>query len=208
VEAQKLAVAEAELKLKATQQRTGLVQLNSQMDAAVRSVTQLRAELTAREVRLETLLAGATEQNPDVVRLRVELTSLRAQIRKAETGSAGSSGVPRLGPGNAPAAGLEYLRSLREFQYHESLYETLSKQYEAARLDEAKEAPLVQVVDAAIPPEHRNPKRRGWILFSGAASLGLFGACLAVIRHLLAAPANREKLLGIRRALWPGAKPK
>jgi tyrosine-protein kinase Etk/Wzc len=204
VQAQKQAVTEAETAMKATQERTGLVQIGSQMDAAVRTVAQLRAETTAREVRLETLRSGATEKNPDVVRLRVELDSLRDQLRKAESGSSGGSGAQRLGPANAPAAGLAYSRSLREFQYEETLFESLSKQYEAARLDEAKEAPLVQVVDSAIPPEQRNPKRRVWIVLFGAGCLGLFGACLAVLRHLLSTPGNTEKVFAIRRAFWLG----
>jgi tyrosine-protein kinase Etk/Wzc len=204
VQAQKQTLTEAEMAMKATQERTGLVQLNSQMDAAVRTVAQLRAEVTAREVRLETLRAGATENHPDVVRLRVELDSLREQMRKAESGSSDGSGAVRLGPANAPTAGLAYLRSLREFQYQEALFQTLSKQYETAKLDEAKEAPLVQVVDAAIPPEQRDPKRRVWMVFFGACCLGLSGACLAVFWYLLTMPDNREKLVAIRRALWSG----
>lgn len=200
--AQKQALDDSEIELKATQEQTGLLHLNSQMDSAVRTVAQLSAEVTAREVKLETLRAGATEQNPEVVRLRVELDSLRGQLRKAEAGTGVGSGIQRLGRANAPAAELSYLRSLRKFQYNETLFESLSKQFEAASLDEAKEAPLVQVVDPAVPPEQRNPKRRPAIIAFGAACLGLFGACIAVCRHLLWAPANTEKLRAIRHALW------
>ena len=200
LQSQKQAVVEAENAMKATQERTGLMQVNSQMDAAVRTIAQLRAEMAAREVRLETLRAGATEKNPEVVRVRVELDSLREQLRRAESG-AGGGGAPRLGTATAPAAGLAYLRSLREFQYHENLFESLSKQYEAARLDEAKEAPLVQVVDPAVAPEERNPKRRVWIVLFGAASFGVLGACLALFRHLASAPENAAKLAAIGQAL-------
>lgn len=194
------AVAEAEAAMKATQEQTGLIQVNSQMDVLVRTIAQLRAEITVREVLLETLKAGATDKNPEVVRLRVELDSLRGQLRSAEAGSKGG----QIGPANAPAAGLAYMRKLREFQYHETLYETLGKQYEAARLDEAKEAPMVQVVDRATPPEEANPKHRLWMVLFGMISFGIFGGCLGIALHFLEAPDRAARLREVRLALWPG----
>jgi uncharacterized protein involved in exopolysaccharide biosynthesis len=200
MEAERRAVAEAEAEMKATQEKTGLIQVSSQMDAAVRTIAQLRAEITVREVLLETLKAGATEQNPEVVRLRVELDSLRGQLRSAEAGS----NAGRIGPGNAPAAGMAYMRALREFQYHETLFETLAKQYEAARLDESKEAPMVQVVDRAVPPEEANPKNRVWMVLFGMLSFGIFGACVAIGAHFLGTPDRSARLREVRVALWPG----
>lgn len=200
LEAQRRAVSEAEAAMKATQERTGLIQVSSQMDVVVRSIAQLRAEITSREVWLDTLKSGATDKNPEVIRLRVELQSLRAQLANAEAGSQSR----RIGPANAPAAGLAYMRALREFQYHETLLESLSKQYEAARLDEAKEAPLVQVVDRAAPPEERNPKRRLWMVLLGTLSFGVFGACLALALHSMAAPSRAARLREVRTAFWPG----
>jgi tyrosine-protein kinase Etk/Wzc len=200
VQAERQAVAEAEAAMKATQERTGLIQVSSQMDVVVRTIAQLRAEITLREVMLDTLKSGATDKNPEVIRLRVEMDSLRAQLRNAEAGSQ----TRQIGPANAPAAGLAYMRALREFQYHETLFESLSKQYEAARLDEAKEAPLVQVVDRASPPEELNPKNRLWMVLFGTLSFGMFGACLAIALHFLAAPERAAQLRQIRMAFWPG----
>ena len=200
VQAERQAVAEAEAAMKATQERTGLIQVSSQMDVVVRTIAQLRAEITLREVLLDTLKSGATDKNPEVVRLRVELESLRGQLQNAEAGSK----ARQIGPANAPAAGLAYMRTLREFQYHETLFESLSKQYEAARLDEAKEAPLVQVVDRASPPEELNPKHRVWMVLFGTISFAMFGACLAIASHFLEAPERAARLRLVRMAFWPG----
>ena len=52
--------------------------------------------------------------------------------------------------GRVAAANLEYLRVARELKYHESLYDFLARQLEAARIDEAKNAVMVQVVDRAV----------------------------------------------------------
>jgi tyrosine-protein kinase Etk/Wzc len=56
-----------------------------------------------------------------------------------------------------PAAGLEYIRKERDVQYHQTLYDLLARQLEAARIDEAKASPTVQMVD---PPQV--PKLRSW----------------------------------------------
>jgi uncharacterized protein involved in exopolysaccharide biosynthesis len=200
LQTERKAVADAEAAMKATQERTGLIQVSSQMDVAVRTIAQLRAEITVREVLLDTLKSGATDKNPEVVRLRVEVESLRAQLASAEAGGR----AKQIGPGNAPAAGLAYMRALREFQYHETLFESLGKQYEAARLDEAKEAPLVQVVDRATPPEELNPKNRAWMVLFGTLSFGLFGACLAIALHYLETPDRAARLREVRTAMWRG----
>jgi len=200
---EKEALSDAEAAMKATEEHTGIVQVSSQMELLVRTIAQLRAEITVREVLLETLKAGATDKNPEVVRMQVELDSLRAHLHQLESGSRpGQAGPPALAPANAPAMGLAYLRRLREFQYHEALFESLGKQYEAAKLDEAKEAPVVQVVDPAVPPEEGNPKRRLWIVLFGAVSFGIFGGCLAIWLHFMSDPARAGGIRALRRALW------
>lgn len=60
-----------------------------------------------------------------------------------------------------PRTSLNYPEALRNFKFHEGIYDVLIRQYETARLDEAKEAPMVQVLDKADPPENAvNQKRR------------------------------------------------
>ena len=75
-----------------------------------------------------------------------------------------------------PDASLEYIRKLRDVKYHETLFELLAKQYEVARLDEAKQAPVIQVVDRAVTPDKSSRMSRSgllvvWIITSFALSL-------------------------------------
>ena len=56
---------------------------------------------------------------------------------------------------------------LRDLKYHETLFELLSKQYEAARIDESKASPPIQVVDAAIPPDKKSGPLRSLIIVVG-----------------------------------------
>ena len=48
------------------------------------------------------------------------------------------------------------MRKLRDVKYYETIFEILARQFEVAKLDEAKQGAIIQVVDAAIPPDKRS----------------------------------------------------
>lgn len=180
VEGEKIALSKAEDFLRETQQKTGIVEVSGQAQVVIASVAQLRAEIAMREVALQRLRAGATSQNPEVMGQETELASLRSQLSKLERGGSGQrSGDPLIPVANVPKAGLDYVRALREVKYHETLFEVLSKQYEAARIDEAKEAPVIQVVDYAIPPERKSGPPRTLIATFGLLLSG-FAGCVCI----------------------------
>jgi uncharacterized protein involved in exopolysaccharide biosynthesis len=171
LQAVKESLIAAEMDLKSTQQKTGLVQVSSQAEAAIRSVAQTRAEIMLREVGLQRLRAGATAQNPEVVRTETEISALRGQLSQLES-TQSHAGDPLLPPSMLPNSALEYLRRAREVRYQEAIFEALAKQYEAAKIDEAKQAPVIQVVDQAVPPDLRSwPKRRLFVVFGAAIAL-------------------------------------
>ena len=93
-----------------------------------------------------------------------------------------------------PAAGLEYLRRLRELKYHEFLFEILSKQYEAARIDESQVAPALQLVDAAIAPDKKSGPPRGLIVLLGLFITGAVASIIVYAREGNGTPTAAEKL--------------
>jgi uncharacterized protein involved in exopolysaccharide biosynthesis len=180
---EKTALADAEVALKKNQESSGLVLPAGQGEALIRSTAQLRAELASREVELESLRTFATEQNPRVETAQREMAALRDQIHKLEA-SGGSEGIT-VTANRLPAAELDYVRKLRDVKYHETLLELLAKQYEAAYIDEAKSAPVIQVVDRAIVPDKKSWPPRA--IFISAAAIGsLFLAVVIALtrRHL------------------------
>jgi uncharacterized protein involved in exopolysaccharide biosynthesis len=69
---------------------------------------------------------------------------------------------------------MEYLRKLRQLKYNETLYELLVKQFELAKLDEARDAVVLQVIDQAVPPERKSrPKRALIVLLATVMALFL-----------------------------------
>ncbi|HEX8985531.1 MAG TPA: Wzz/FepE/Etk N-terminal domain-containing protein [Bryobacteraceae bacterium] len=176
---EKDAVADAEIALKNTQQSSGLLFPTGQSEVAIRSIAQLRAEIAAREVQRESMRAYATDDHPQVRLLEREIAALREQLGRLDTGN-GERGALALPATKLPDAGLAYIRKLRDLRYHEALYEILAKQYEAARIDEAKLAPVIQVIDSAVVPDTKSwPPRTLFVLGSGC--LALLCACAFVL---------------------------
>jgi tyrosine-protein kinase Etk/Wzc len=157
-------LANAELALKQTQEKTGLILLDSQSRAMISSLTTLRAAIAAQEVKVQAMRSFATAENPDLVIAEQELASMRAQLDKLERGQ-GKRSIADVPIENVPTAGLEYVRKYRDVKYHEALFELLAKQYEAAKIDEAKDALIVQQMDKATRPERRSwPPRTAIVL--------------------------------------------
>lgn len=173
---EKRALTAAEDDLKKTQEKTGLIQLSGQAEEIIRNVATLRAQLVSREVEMQTMRTYATEENPDVTRLQQQIDALRKQLTTMENNQSrmrpGDIQVPT---GQVPGAGLEYARKLREVTYHGTLFNLLSREYEAARIDEAKSAPVIQVVDRAVPADKKSGPPRLLITLG----LGVVGFCFA-----------------------------
>jgi len=173
-------LANAEEALKRTEQTTGLIQVDSQARALIGSAASLSAAIAAKEVQIEGMQTYATGENAQLVQAQRELEGLRAQLAKLGGSEDSASGGLLVPKGRVPEAGLEYIRKLRDVKYNETLFEILAKQFEIAKLDEAKEGSLIQVVDAAVPPDKRSFPKRGLIVI-GATLAGLLLSLLTAI---------------------------
>jgi len=172
-------LADAEQALKETEQKTGLIQLDGQAKAIIESVVKLRALMAAKEVELHAMRLFSTEQNPDVRLREQQLSGLRGQLALLEK-QGGDSGNLQLPAGNVPEAGLQYVRKLRDVKYHETIFELLAKQYEAAKLDEAKTGAVIQVLDPAIEPDRKSSPQRTFIV-AAASLIALFGSAGCIL---------------------------
>ena len=206
VNAERDALTKAELDFKSAQEKTGVIQMTAQAELTLRTIAQLRSEMVIRQLQLQQLQSIATEQNEKVSELEAGLAALQGQLSKAEKGGSGSETSDYfLSAGKVPAAGLEYARRMRDLRYHEALFETLSKQYEMARLEEAKAPPLLQVVDRAVPLDRKTwPPRTLLVLLAGLFS-AVFYVGLALAKDAWARarvePQNAEQLAILRSVL-------
>lgn len=206
LDAEREDLARAELALKQAQQKSGLIQPDAQGRVIIQSMADMRAQIAAHEVQLQAMRSSATENNPDVKRAETELAGLRNELAKLQrnTGEIGNGNI-EVPTGQLPEAELEYIRRARDLKYHEAFYDFLSKQLDAARIDEAKDAILVQVVDKAVEPEKKSGPRRALIVLVTAATAFLL-SCLgvlatAVLRRKQEDPVEGARLAQLRHSL-------
>jgi uncharacterized protein involved in exopolysaccharide biosynthesis len=175
----KEALVEAALGFQQVQQRNGVVALDAQAKAMIEGLAALRAQVAAKQVEVQALRSYSTEQNPDVQLAEKELASLQDEEGHLEQRNH-APGIAGLGLENVPSAGLEYLRAEHELEYRQTLFDLLIKQLDAARMDEAKDAAVIQVVEPAIEPDRKtSPKRLS--LMIQMTGVGFLAGCLLAL---------------------------
>ena len=192
----------AEESMRAFQQRTGVVKLEKQAEAVIESVTWLKSKISAKEVELDVMKSYTTPRNPDLQRVAEEIRSMKNALTKIEAGGTGKHDL-LLSTKSFPELGTGHVRKLRELKYNETLFEILSRQYEMARLDEAREAVTIQVLDLAVASERTERPQRGVMAaiaaFSGFIA-SVFGSFLVeYARKVSKDPGNRGVLDEIRK---------
>lgn len=139
----------AEQALKATGIDRSVLRMTPQ--SALEGIARLQAQISAQEVKVASMRGYLAAGSPDLRQAQTELGALQGQLRKAQQEE----------PAAATGANNDYIARLRDFKYSETLFELYAKQYELARVDESREGALIQVVDAAKPPERRSSPKRG-----------------------------------------------
>jgi len=195
-------LANAEEDLKRTEQKTGLIQLESQARAVIESVAQLRAQIAAKEVQIRAMRSFATGENSELKIAEQELAGLQAQQEKMGATSDAALLIPK---GKLQESGLEYVRKLRDVKYFETIFNLLARQYEIAKVDEAKQGAVVQIVDHAIVPDRRSSPQRTLIVIGAL----FFGVLLGIVWAFAAEgftrlsnnPAERSRLEELKEAI-------
>jgi tyrosine-protein kinase Etk/Wzc len=174
-------LAASEEAMKRTEQSTGVLQVDSQARSLIESAAILRGQIVAKEVQLQGMRSYATEDNPQMVTAGQQLAELKTQLATLAGTDQNPGSDFIVSKGNIPEAGMEYIRKLRDVKYYETITELIAKQFEMAKLDEARQGAVIQVVDVAVPPDRRSyPKRAITIIASTMlAFITACGWCIA-----------------------------
>ena len=199
-------LTDAEIALQQTEESTGAIAPSGQTGVVIGQVASLQSQIISREVQLDTLRTSSTEQNPDVIRMNTEIEGLKARLRDMESIQKGRKpGDISLTSRSLPQDQVMYLRKQRDVQYHTLIFDLIARQFEAARLDEAKASPVIQVLDPAEPPERKSGPSRGlWTIAFGI--LGFLFGCVRVVgayvrSRVEADQGSAHRLNQFRRAL-------
>jgi uncharacterized protein involved in exopolysaccharide biosynthesis len=178
----------AEQALRRFQEQNRAIVLQEQTKGAIEAAARLKGEIMAAEVQLQVMRNFATDANPEVVAIRRRIDEMNRQLNQMQYGS---SAVPKAGRqdrgdfsvpfARVPGVGLELVQLTREVKIQEVLVTLLTQQLEQARIAEARDTPVVQVLDKAVPAErYARPRAVLNSALAGAVSL-VFGALLAIV---------------------------
>jgi len=185
-------LAEAEVNLQHFQENNRTIVMSAQTSQAMAVAARLKGEIISSEIKLEVMGIFATDSNPEVIRLGRQIAELKHQLAQAQYGAGLDLPAVTDNPGHSkkeiylsasriPKVSLDMTRLTRDIKVHETVYTMLTQQLEQAKIAEAKDMPMVQVLDRAVPALHHfKPKPRRNALLAGA--IGLFlGTFLAFL---------------------------
>ena len=200
-------LANAEEALKKTEQATGMFVMDSQARSLIESAASLRAQIASKEVEIKAMRSYASDGNPDLLLAEQQLAGWRAQLSRLTGNTGGSEDDLLLSKGQVPSAGLEYLRKVRDVKYYETIFELLAKQFEMAKLDEAKQGAIIQVIDPAVAPDRRTSPKRALMLIVATFCAFFASIFFVLIRSFLVNvqrdPQNKSKVEELRAMLLP-----
>ena len=183
----KASLDESEDTLRRFQERNRAIVLQDQTRGAIDAAARLKGEIMAAEVQLQVIRNFATDANPEVVALRRRIDEMNRHLGQMQYGGSvdvqGVKGRDRsdfaVPFAKVPEVGLELARLTREVKVQETLVTLLVQQVEQARIAEAKDMPIVQRLDRAVPAERHSRPHLGVNLSLAAVVslvLGVFGA--------------------------------
>ena len=161
--------------------RNATMDPQKQGEATVEAAGKLQGELIAAESELSGLKAMYTDDNVRVREVRGRVDELQSQLRKmggvGEDVDGAALKSDQLLPSvrKLPLLGFTYYDLYRQVTMQDTIYETLTKQYELAKVQEAKEIPPVKVLDEPDVPEKKSSPHRLIIILVGVLISALTG---------------------------------
>ena len=192
-----------EIRFKEAQKKSGV-----EVASLLSEYGTLPGQIAAKELQLQILSRFATAQNPEMKRLSTEISALRSQLSRYELSHNQLKGSDKANTtGNVKATSpfqQEAAQAYVILKIQETLLDGFVRQLEMAKFDEAKEGPVVQVLDVARAPEMRaQPQRKKLVVAYTVTGfvIGLVLALLkALLRHAQSTPQGMQRLRDLKRA--------
>jgi capsule polysaccharide export protein KpsE/RkpR len=185
--------------------KNAAIDVKEQGKAMLGAAADVEGQLIAAQTELEGLRQIYTASNVRVRSVQARVDELKRQLQKMG-GKAGStdSGAPppatdELYPAirELPILGVTYADLFRRAKVQEAVFETLTKQYELARVEEARETPSVKVLDEGDVPERKSFPPRLIVMLVGTLFVVAFGCgwLLAAVHWQQIEPDSPGKVL-------------
>ena len=156
--------------------KNSAIDIKEQGKAMVEAAAILQGQLIAAESELEGLKQIYTDNNVRVRSVKARMNELKHQLDKL-----GGKGEDAAAPSDQqqaslypsirrlPLLGVTYADLYRRTRVQEAVFESLTKEYELAKVQEVKEIPTVKVLDSPNIPDKKSFPPRMLTMFLGTA---------------------------------------
>ena len=178
----KMDLMSIETQLEEFGKKYGIIALPEQLGALVTITAQIESQKIEKEIILSGLKEYLDNSHPEVRKLENEIKEIKLKLENLTQGL-DLIDSPQIFPTfqKAPMLGMEYLRLQRELEVQNMIYEFLTQQYEEAKIQEAKDTPSIQVLDAAKPPIRKSKPKRIFIVFAVGLSVFFLSSTFIII---------------------------
>ncbi|MBA4311482.1 MAG: hypothetical protein C0417_02520 [Chlorobiaceae bacterium] len=166
--------------LRAFQERSGLLDVKSQLQGIISAHTILETEITGKRVQLGILERIYDKNSSQVKELNMQIQEYEKRLMRLR--SQGDPGSPLLALKKLPRASVDFLRLYREVELNNMLLEFVVPLYEQSKIEEKKDYPVLQVIDYAVPPAKKSFPPRTLFALIGALSITLLVLISTMIR--------------------------
>jgi tyrosine-protein kinase Etk/Wzc len=169
--------------LRSFQERTGLLDVKTQVAGILTADATLETELTAKRFQLGILERLYNKDASQVKDMQLQIQAYEQSLAKLR--SHGDPGSPLLPLKGLPQTSVEFLRRYRDVEINSLLIEYVMPLYEQARIEEKKDYPVLQVIDYAIPPAKKSYPPRVLFAVIGACSVTILVLFLLMLREAI-----------------------
>src|SRR6266581_3946048 len=203
----RVSLVKAETEARKDLEQGGLAAVDAQGRTAVETAARLRAQISVKEVQIGAMRTFASEGNPELKLAQQEIEVMKRELARSE-GTTGNKTVQAVAE---KGSGIDNLGLLRNVKYYETMYGLLAQQYESAKIDEAKDSAIIQVMDKAIEPDRKSKPRRWLIVVLSTLVAGLLSALCAFVLEAIANaksdPEQSQRLTRLKEYLRIGHHP-
>lgn len=164
-------LTDAEARLKAVGVQSDVLKTSPQ--ATVEAIAEVQRNILALEVQMSSLRSTFTEGSPQVMQARARLEQLRRRLTALQAAQ----------PAQADGDGDGYVARFRAFKYAEVVFESIARQLELARLEEAREGAQVQTMDAPQVPEWKSKPKRALLGIFTTLGVAFAMILMVIVRH-------------------------
>lgn len=182
----------AEDSLQVYQERTGMLDIKSQLEGILTTHATLETEYAGKQLQLSIMQKMLNGEAPEVRQLRIQVQEYEKKLRDLR--SEGDPGSPLLPLKSIPSISVGFLNRFREVEVDNLLLEFIMPLYEQAKIEEKKDYPVLQVIDYAVPPAKRSYPPRVLLALFGACSVSLLVFVILMLRERLLKVTNPRLL--------------